>query len=53
MYVDVDPVAVAQSTALLQDNRAAVIIHADVREPKAILDHPDVRDLLALVGQSD
>jgi hypothetical protein len=47
VYVDVDPVAVAQSAALLQENRAAVIIHADVREPEAILDHPDVRDLLA------
>jgi S-adenosyl methyltransferase len=47
VYVDIDPVAVAQSTALLQDDPAANIIHADVREPEVILDHPWVRDLIA------
>ena len=47
VYVDIDPVAVAHSAALLQDNAAATIIQADLRQPDAILDHPSVRDLLA------
>ena len=46
VYVDVDPVAVAHSAALLQDNPRATVIEADVRSPEQILDHPAVRDLL-------
>ena len=46
VYVDVDPVAVTHSTAVLRGVPNATIIEADLRQPKTILDHPDVRDLL-------
>ncbi|MBV9600952.1 MAG: SAM-dependent methyltransferase [Chloroflexi bacterium] len=48
VYVDIDPVAVAHSAALLQGNNQAVIIEADLRQPETILDHPAVRDLLGV-----
>ena len=47
VYVDVDPVAVAHSAALLEGNPRASIVKADLREPEAILTHPDVERLLA------
>ena len=43
LYVDSDPIAVAQSTALLTDNPHAAAIRADARDPAAILDHPTTR----------
>ena len=46
VYVDLDPVAVAHSRAMLEDNPRATAIRADVREPEVILDHPEVRSLL-------
>ncbi len=48
VYVDVDPVAVALSTALLQSNAQATVIQADARDPASILDHPETRCLLDL-----
>ena len=48
LYVDIDPVAVAQSAALLAGNPNASVIQADVRDPKQILDHPEARRLLDL-----
>lgn len=47
VYVDYDPIVAVHSRALLagDESRTAVVL-ADVREPKAILDHPQVRDLL-------
>ncbi|MGH3320377.1 MAG: SAM-dependent methyltransferase [Streptosporangiaceae bacterium] len=48
VYVDVDPVAVAHSQAILARNERAVIIQADLREPERILDDPEVRRLLDL-----
>ncbi len=47
VYADIDPVAVAHSAALLEGNPRASIIRADLREPEAILSHPDVKRLLA------
>jgi hypothetical protein len=47
VYVDVDPVAVAHSTAMLRGNPRATIIERDMREPESILAHPDVKALLA------
>ncbi|GAA1984182.1 SAM-dependent methyltransferase [Catenulispora subtropica] len=46
-YVDYDPIVAVHSRALLagDESRTAVVL-ADVREPKSILDHPQVRDLL-------
>lgn len=46
VYVDIDPVAVEHSLALLQDNDRATAIRADVRETETILEHPDVRALI-------
>jgi hypothetical protein len=46
VYVDNDDVAVAHSRLLLEDNPDASVIHADLREPLAILDHPQTRRLI-------
>jgi SAM-dependent methyltransferase len=46
VYVDVDPVAVAHSRAILAGNRHATIIQEDLRRPPAILHHSRVRGLL-------
>jgi O-methyltransferase involved in polyketide biosynthesis len=43
VYVDIDPVAVSESLEILADNDRATAIHADLRQPQAILDHPLVR----------
>jgi hypothetical protein len=48
MYVDIDPVAVAQSRGLLRENSRATIIQADACQPEQILDHPEVARLLDL-----
>jgi len=45
-YVDLDPVAVAHSRAILGDHPRAVALAADGRQPAAILAHPAVRGLL-------
>lgn len=46
VYVDHDPVAVAHGRALLADDPHAVFVQGDARSPRAILDHPEVQDLL-------
>jgi len=46
VYVDNDPVAVAQSAALLQENLLATIVHADVTHAAPLLQHPEVQRLL-------
>jgi hypothetical protein len=46
VYVDNDDVAVAHSKLLLSDDPDAAVIHADLRDPRAILDHPETRRLL-------
>ena len=45
-YVDIDPVVVAHSKALLAGNENAAVIEADLREPAAILDHAVTRRLI-------
>jgi hypothetical protein len=45
MYVDLDPVAVAHSRAILADNPLAGAIEGDLRRPADILYHPDVLEL--------
>jgi SAM-dependent methyltransferase len=47
-YVDIDPVAVAHSRQILAGNANATVIREDLCEPRAILNHPDVRGLLDL-----
>jgi len=45
VYVDIDPEAVSESLELLAGNQYATAIRANVREPRTILDHPQVRKL--------
>jgi SAM-dependent methyltransferase len=46
VYVDIDPVAVAHSKALLAGNENTAIINADLRHPEKILAHADTRRLI-------
>jgi S-adenosyl methyltransferase len=48
VYVDIDPVAVLHSRAILGDDPLTTVIQADVRDVDAILGHPDTRRLLDL-----
>jgi hypothetical protein len=45
-YVDYEPVAVHHSFELLKDNDNAAIAWADVCDPAAVFEHPDVRRLI-------
>jgi len=46
VYVDIDPVAVSESLELLAGNPLVTAIRGDVRAPKQILGHTEVRELL-------
>ncbi|HEX5997632.1 MAG TPA: SAM-dependent methyltransferase [Jiangellales bacterium] len=46
VYVDLDPLAVAESLEILEGNKFATAIRGDLREPQEILGHPRVRELL-------
>jgi SAM-dependent methyltransferase len=46
VYVDIDPVAVAESLEILEDNDRVTAIRGDLRDPNGILGHPQVRKLL-------
>lgn len=46
VYVDIDPVAVAHSGAILADNDRVGVVQADVRRPEDVLDSPVTRGLL-------
>jgi len=46
VYVDVDPVAVAHSRALLADNPHAAAVRADLRDVATVLGLPEVCDLI-------
>jgi hypothetical protein len=48
VYVDIDPVAVSESLDLLEGNDRATAIRGDLRDPQAILRHPQVSRLLDL-----
>jgi hypothetical protein len=48
VYVDADPVAIAHSNALLADVPNAIAVHADLRDPEAILQDPAVAGHLDL-----
>jgi S-adenosyl methyltransferase len=48
VYVDVDPVAVAQSRAILAGNDRVGVLQEDLRRPEHILGHPQVCGLLDL-----
>jgi SAM-dependent methyltransferase len=46
VYVDIDPVAVAHSRAILTGNQHADIVQADLRDMAAIFDDPRARQLI-------
>jgi SAM-dependent methyltransferase len=46
IYVDNDPVAVAHSKHILAGDPLTTVIGADLRDPEAVLGHPDVAALL-------
>jgi hypothetical protein len=46
VYVDNDPVVLALGRALLASNANTTVIQADLRDPQAILNHPEVRRLI-------
>ncbi len=46
VYVDIDPVAVEHSRAILVDTSGAIAIQADASQPEVILNHPDVQKTL-------
>ena len=46
VYVDNQPVTVSHSTTILEGNENATIVHGDIEEPRALLEHPETRRLL-------
>jgi hypothetical protein len=46
VYVDIDPVAVAESLDLLAGHPRATAVQGDLRDPRPILDNPQVRALI-------
>jgi hypothetical protein len=46
VYVDIDPVAVAESLEILDGNERVTAVCADLRSPQTVLDHPGVRRML-------
>ena len=46
VYVDHDPMVAEQGGLLLADDRSTRLICADLREPAAILEHPDLTELI-------
>ncbi|MGB3443197.1 MAG: SAM-dependent methyltransferase [Actinophytocola sp.] len=46
LYVDFEPVAVTHNRLVLEDTPRAEAIWADLRDPDAVLQHPDTRQLI-------
>jgi hypothetical protein len=46
IYVDHDPIVLAHGRALLANDGSTTIVLADIRDPGAIVDHPEVRELI-------
>jgi hypothetical protein len=46
IYVDIDPMVAAHANSLLSGDGRTALIMADLREPEAVLGHPDVRRLV-------
>src|SRR3569833_280437 len=48
VYVDIDPVVVTHARAILADDVRTTVVQADMRDPDAILGHPDLLRLIDL-----
>ncbi|GAB2821270.1 SAM-dependent methyltransferase [Actinoallomurus bryophytorum] len=46
VYVDSDPIVLTHGRALLARDGTTAIVEADIRRPEAILNHPEVRQLI-------
>ena len=46
VYVDIDPMVAAHSSALLAGDGGTAVITADLRDPDAVLGHPELRALI-------
>jgi len=46
VYVDNDPMVALFSAELLKDTHSATVVTADLRDPPAVLGHPDLRALI-------
>lgn len=46
VYVDVDPIVIAHSSAILGGTAHTLALQADVRHPEQIIEHPEVRRAL-------
>ncbi|MGH3713880.1 MAG: SAM-dependent methyltransferase [Micromonosporaceae bacterium] len=46
VYVDIDPIAVAHSRAILEGNELCTAIQADIRQPAELLAHPELRAMI-------
>lgn len=46
VYVDIDPMVAAHAGTLLAGDGSTAVITADLREPDAVLGHPDLRRLI-------
>lgn len=45
-YFDIDPVAVAHAEAILADQPRAIALRGDLRDPRALLDQPRLREFI-------
>ncbi len=46
VYVDNDPMVLAYANKLLTGDGSTAVIHADLRDPDSVLNHPDLRALI-------
>jgi trans-aconitate methyltransferase len=46
VYVDYDPLVIAHARALLAGNGPTIAVQADIRDPRAILTHPEVTEAI-------
>ncbi|EXG81681.1 Protein of unknown function (DUF574) [Cryptosporangium arvum DSM 44712] len=46
VYVDKDPIVLAHGRALLATDDRTTVVTADLREPRKVIEHPDVRELI-------
>ncbi|WP_344975285.1 SAM-dependent methyltransferase [Salinactinospora qingdaonensis] len=46
VYVDIDPIVLAHGRAILADNPGTTVVTADIRDPRTLLEHPEVTGLI-------
>lgn len=46
VYVDIDPQVLVHGRALLEENDRTRVIEADVRDPEAVYNHPETREMI-------